>query len=181
MAAAVAAALFAPPMAALQAAAGVLLTPVSHPSSLAGNTVAGWFEGDDDRGREGRDDDTLLRENLALRQQNERLHGQLVILQKLNADRANLGQSLRPLTTPAAITGGIEADSNLLAVAAAADLPTGRPVLGVDRGVVGLVGTVDTSLGRIARVRLTTDPDHRPFGGRLVTYDEDARLVDADD
>ncbi|MEM1012267.1 MAG: rod shape-determining protein MreC [Planctomycetota bacterium] len=176
IAGAIASALFAPVLPWLTTGIGVLLTPVSHPSGLAGSTVSGWFEDDADE-TDPRDDEALARENLLLRQQNERLHGELAILKRLNADRAHLGQSLRTLTTPAAITARREGEGDRMTVASVDALPAGSPVLAVDEGIVGIVGTVASSMSRVAEVRLTIDPEHRPFGAQFVIFDEAANLI----
>lgn len=180
LAACAASALFLPGLGFVQNLAAKVLVPVSHPAKLAGNGVAGWFE--DDRPADPaspgspREFAQVVAENQALRQQLERLTAQLEVLRQLNQDREALGDDLRPRTAPAAVVGQVDGESDLLEVAAAGGMANGLKAIGIHDGEVAIVGSIIDAAGPLARVRLTTDRGHRPFGARFTLF-EDGKFV----
>jgi hypothetical protein len=170
MAAGIAAAWFAPDVPTLTSVAAATLAPVSHPASLAGRSVDGWFSRKEPA-VDASQAQALIEENRLLRQRVEQLLVQAQRFSRLDEYRQALGTKLRDATVPAAVIGFVGENDDLLSVVKA-DVPAGSPVLGIDGGLVAIIGTLEPQVGRLGRVRLTGGTTHRPIGGRFAGGDD---------
>ena len=169
-----AAALFAPEWPGLRTAAGAAFVPVSHPANAAGRAAAGAFERRPvDAASPGRP-----RAVRAVYDENERLRQQVVTLlraveqlKRLNRDRSKLGTPLRDLCRAARVVAAPRDDADeVLQLAPGTPASAGMRVLHTTGSRAGVVGTVLDANPAGARVRLVTDPRHRPVDARFVRF-----------
>jgi hypothetical protein len=166
---------FGPELAGVRAVASLLVAPVAVPAHAMAGVAGRMFDDvptDLASPDEPRDESTVYAENVALRQQVERLAAALQTIGNVARDRAALGGDLLPHCRPARVIGLTNDSGGEMLQIAGAGEPGQRVLFALD-GNVGLVGTVEAAAGGIASVRLLSDPQHRPTTADFVDYEAD--------
>jgi hypothetical protein len=160
----------------VRTAVSATFVPVSHPARAAAGGLDGLLTAlpvDAESVDTPREAEAVYAENQQLRQQAARLLLQLETLKRIVRDRAKLGTGLRDRVEPAAVTGSALDTGLFLQLAPASPGAPGQRVLHTAGETAGVVGTVADATPAGVRVRMLTDPAHRPVDGRFARLDPD--------